>query len=80
MMNATGTPPPGGPGPRHVKLSDSLGGGAHLQSTLSLASTASEFNALPPQAEEEMVQGVHIPSHIEGRAWQKMLKTSNDEF
>eukprot|EP00227_Mantoniella_beaufortii_P014551 CAMPEP_0197576992 /NCGR_PEP_ID=MMETSP1326-20131121/1787_1 /TAXON_ID=1155430 /ORGANISM="Genus nov. species nov., Strain RCC2288" /LENGTH=475 /DNA_ID=CAMNT_0043139983 /DNA_START=68 /DNA_END=1492 /DNA_ORIENTATION=- len=68
MMHGTAPLPPSAGGPRHVKLSDSLGGGAHSHSHFSLASTASDFNALPMEPEEEMVDGVYVPSHIAGHA------------
>lgn len=70
MMRTTFAPDagatPSGPGPRHVKLSDSLGGSAH--SHLTLDATASDFNALPLQPEEENVDGVFVPPHISGHA------------
>jgi hypothetical protein len=55
-------------GPRHVKLSESLGGGAHSHSHLTFESTAADFNALPYEAEEEEVDGVYLPPHIGGHA------------
>jgi hypothetical protein len=65
-----------GHGPRHVKLSESLGGGAHSHSHFSVASTAADFNALPSAQEEEQVEGVYIPSHIAGKAWHIVHATS----